>query len=139
MPALFFRAQRDCLSLVVCSQAMSQISPRALLTSLPVVDFRMIPMGDIYLHHGVGVVMRSKGTHWARRLHSARIVGKKTDMTVAMYQGDNAEQKWREDLAKYLWLRHPNFLQLYGAASSPGIHAIILHDDLIPVDAFDYP
>ncbi|KAJ7469405.1 hypothetical protein B0H11DRAFT_2283857 [Mycena galericulata] len=100
-------------------------------------DFRMIPIGDIYLRHGVGVVTRSTGTNCARRLYSARIEGRKTEMTVTMYQGENAEEEWREDLSRYLWLRHPNFLQVYGAASSAGIHAIILHDELIPWANFE--
>ncbi|KAJ7442953.1 hypothetical protein B0H11DRAFT_2204353 [Mycena galericulata] len=100
------------------------------------LDFRMIPMGDIYLRHRVGIVTRWTGRNCARRLYSARIEGKQTDMTVAMYQGDNAEQEWREDISRYLSLRHPNFLQLYGVASSAGIHAIILHDELIPAEDF---
>ncbi|KAJ7469396.1 hypothetical protein B0H11DRAFT_2044142, partial [Mycena galericulata] len=95
-------------------------------------DFRMIPMGDIYLRRGV-VLTRN----CARRLYSARIEGKQTDMTVAMYQGDNAEKKWHDDLSKYLWLRHPNFLQVYGAAISAGIHVIILHDELMLWDDFE--
>ncbi|KAJ7469386.1 hypothetical protein B0H11DRAFT_2283845 [Mycena galericulata] len=99
-------------------------------------DFRMIPLGDIYLRHGVGVAARSTGTMGARRVYSARIEGKRRDMTVAIYQGDNAEQEWRDALSKYLWLRHPNFLQLYGAASSVGIHTIIFHDELIPGEEF---
>ncbi|KAJ7475466.1 hypothetical protein B0H11DRAFT_2281754 [Mycena galericulata] len=68
--------------------------------------FRMVPMGDIYLSHGVGVVTHSTGRKCVpRRVYSARIEGKQNVMTVAMYQGNNAEQEWQEDLSRYLWLR----------------------------------
>ncbi|KAJ7261432.1 hypothetical protein C8J57DRAFT_1513960 [Mycena rebaudengoi] len=54
--------------------------------------------------------------------------GRQSDMTVAIYQGENAEENWRRELAKYSGIRHPNFIQLYGTVSSPGLHAIIFHD-----------
>ncbi|KAJ6462861.1 hypothetical protein C8R45DRAFT_1177636, partial [Mycena sanguinolenta] len=64
-------------------------------------------------------------------MHSAkaRIDGQKSWVTVAMYQGDGAE----EDIAKYMSLRHPNIVQICGAASSNGVHATLFNDDLIPL------
>ncbi|KAJ7658927.1 hypothetical protein B0H17DRAFT_1213081 [Mycena rosella] len=53
-------------------------------------------------------------------------------MTVVVYQGENAEEKWREDVSCHSWLRHPNPVQLFATASSPGIHATLFRDELIP-------
>ncbi|KAJ7669921.1 hypothetical protein DFH06DRAFT_1372340, partial [Mycena polygramma] len=51
-----------------------------------------------------------------------------------MYQGDGADEEWREYMAKHSSLRHPNIIQIYGAASSGGIHATLFHGDLIPFE-----
>ncbi|KAF7340602.1 hypothetical protein MSAN_02131700 [Mycena sanguinolenta] len=40
-----------------------------------------------------------------RRLYSAKIEGRKSTLTVAMYRGNEAEQEWRNDLAKYMSMR----------------------------------
>ncbi|KAF7330664.1 hypothetical protein MSAN_02451700 [Mycena sanguinolenta] len=133
--------------------------------SLP-SDFRMIPMGDIDLRHQIRVdeiqVDKCTGVVTAqprervciRRVHSAkaRIDGRKSRVTVAIYQGNDAEEKWRNDIAKYMSLRqvswtisllvdllthatrHPNIIQICAAASSNGIHATLFNDDLIPLE-----
>ncbi|KAF7377112.1 hypothetical protein MSAN_00130200 [Mycena sanguinolenta] len=133
--------------------------------SLP-SDFRMIPMGDIDLRHQIRVdeiqVDKCTGVVTAqprervciRRVHSAkaRIDGRKSRVTVAIYQGNDAEEEWRKDIAKYMSLRqvswtfslligllthatrHPNIIQICGAASSNGIHATLFNDDLIPLE-----
>ncbi|KAJ6576935.1 hypothetical protein DFH09DRAFT_1310959 [Mycena vulgaris] len=101
-------------------------------------DFRTIPMGDLDLRHelrlasGSGVVNRWQGRRSVRRVYSARIPGLKANMTVAVYQGENAEEEWLEDISRNSWVRHPNFVQLYATASSSGVHATIFHDDLVP-------
>ncbi|KAJ7111860.1 hypothetical protein C8R44DRAFT_254419 [Mycena epipterygia] len=104
-------------------------------------DFRRIPLGDINLQReirldGSGVVERSHERAYVRRIYSAKIEGRKSNMTVALYQGDSAEEEWLETISKYSWLRHPNFVQLYGVASTLGIHAAVFHDDLIPIQHF---
>ncbi|KAJ7669893.1 hypothetical protein DFH06DRAFT_1468648 [Mycena polygramma] len=97
-------------------------------------DFRTFPLGDIDLQREIrlngdsGVVWRRGGPN--RRLYSARL-GERS-VTVAMYQGDGADEEWREYMAKHTSLRHSNIIQIYGAASSSGIHATIFHGDLIP-------
>ncbi|KAJ7443477.1 hypothetical protein FB451DRAFT_94546 [Mycena latifolia] len=96
-------------------------------------DFRMIPLGDLDLLNEIcldsGVVYRCwNPTRSVRRMYSARIHGSKSPMTVALYQGENAEEEWRQDLSQYSWLRHPNVVQLFGTASSSGIYAAIFHD-----------
>ncbi|KAJ6462845.1 hypothetical protein C8R45DRAFT_1220383 [Mycena sanguinolenta] len=108
--------------------------------SLP-SDFRMIPMGDIDLRRQIrvnehtGVAYSHRQQTCVRRMHSAnaRIDGRKTRVTVAMYQGDGAEEEWQQDIAKHMSLRHPNIVQICGAASSNGIHATLFNDDLIPL------
>ncbi|KAJ6450951.1 hypothetical protein C8R47DRAFT_1170669 [Mycena vitilis] len=93
----------------------------------------MIPLGDIDLQHeislakGTGVVSRRGSSD--RRVYSAKIRDK--DLTVAMYQGCGAMEKWRQDLTKHSSLRHPNILQIYGAASSGDVHATVFHGDLV--------
>ncbi|KAJ7095655.1 hypothetical protein C8R44DRAFT_718234 [Mycena epipterygia] len=104
-------------------------------------DFRTIPLGDLDLRSEIrlddfGVVNRQHGLGTARRIYSARVDGRQSDMTVAVYQGGNAEETWQRELAKYSGLRHPNILQLYGVVNSGGIYATIFHDDLVPVEQF---
>ncbi|KAF7377044.1 hypothetical protein MSAN_00122500 [Mycena sanguinolenta] len=94
----------------------------AVAPSLP-SDFRMIPMGDIDLRHEIRV---DKHTGVAIDRRTKRV-------TVALYQGNDAEEEWRQDIDKYMHLRHPNIVQICGAASSNGIHATLFNDDLIPV------
>ncbi|KAJ7837819.1 hypothetical protein B0H14DRAFT_2790684 [Mycena olivaceomarginata] len=100
--------------------------------------FRTIPLGDLDLCNEIqlddesGVVQRCTSQYSVRRMYSARIHNCNSTMTVALYQGYDAEEQWRQDIARYSWLRHPNFLQLFGATSSSGLHATIFHDELIP-------
>ncbi|KAJ6474151.1 hypothetical protein C8R45DRAFT_384283 [Mycena sanguinolenta] len=69
-------------------------------------------------------------------MYSARVVGRKKPMTVAVYQGGNAEEQWQRALSGHSVLRHPHILQIYTSASSSGIHAMIFHDDLVPIEQF---
>ncbi|KAJ6505319.1 hypothetical protein C8R45DRAFT_547157 [Mycena sanguinolenta] len=72
-------------------------------------------------------------------MYSARVKGRKSNMTVAMYQGENAEAEWQNDISSLSWIRHPGFVQLYGTARSSGIHATVLYDDLMPFEQFLEP
>ncbi|KAJ7079693.1 hypothetical protein C8R44DRAFT_895646 [Mycena epipterygia] len=104
-------------------------------------DFRTIPLGDLDLRNEIrlddgGMVNRQRGLLAARRIYTARIEGKQSDMTVAVYQGENAEETWKGELTKYSGLRHPNIIQLYGAVNSGGLYATIFHDDLVPFKHF---
>ncbi|KAF7377051.1 hypothetical protein MSAN_00123200 [Mycena sanguinolenta] len=111
--------------------------------SLP-PDLRMIPLGDIDLQQQIrvdnytGVAYFQRQRACVRRVHSAKaiIAGRKSKVTVAIYQGNDAEQEWRDDVAKHMSLRHPNIVQICGAASSNGLHATLFNDDLIPLRAF---
>ncbi|KAJ7928242.1 hypothetical protein B0H13DRAFT_1007536 [Mycena leptocephala] len=113
-------------------------------TSAPTMpsDFRMIPLGDIDLQHelrlnkGSAVVGRWHERPSVRRVYSARIDGRNAPMTVAMYQGSDAEEEWRQHIEKHMSVRHPNIVQMFGAASSGGVHAMFFYGDLIPYHHF---
>ncbi|KAJ7315807.1 hypothetical protein DFH08DRAFT_820380 [Mycena albidolilacea] len=127
-------------------------------------DFRMIPLGDIDLRHEIrvdnltGIVDYHRGPVCFRRMHSARVEGRKAKVTVAMYHGTGAEEVCGAD-PPIMWSQlnslrrnggrklrniclfgkfngHPNIIQIYGAASSGGINAILFHDDLVPFKHF---
>ncbi|KAJ6518061.1 hypothetical protein C8R47DRAFT_4240 [Mycena vitilis] len=105
-------------------------------------NFRQIPLGDIdlrelRLERGSGCFVRERQS--TCRVYAARVEGRNTGVTVAIYEGDGAKEvckKWREDIYHYSSLRHPNFVQLWGVTTSSRIHAAIFHDDLIPFRHF---
>ncbi|KAJ7042254.1 hypothetical protein C8F04DRAFT_1077144 [Mycena alexandri] len=111
------------------------------------LDIRTIPMGDIDLQrqlrpdelrfdNSTGVVGHKRRRSCVRRVYSGKVEGRNSDMTVAMYDGDTAEQEWQQDIAKHMRMRHPNILQVYGIASVNGMHATLFHGDLIPYKYF---
>ncbi|KAF7374139.1 hypothetical protein MSAN_00295300 [Mycena sanguinolenta] len=105
-------------------------------------QFRAISMGDIDLQREIQV--NPSGVVTLRRLYSAKMDrgGSDVTRTVAVYQGDGADEEWQRDIAKYMAVRHvghvahPNIVQLYGTASYNNIHAAVFHDDLIPIQHF---
>ncbi|KAJ7017338.1 hypothetical protein C8F04DRAFT_1156593 [Mycena alexandri] len=125
-------------------------------------NFRTISIEDIDLQRelivnkGSGAIDRRLGRERigrVRRMYSAKIEGRNSDVTVAMYEGAGAEEvsrtvssmqtvcdpvleDWRRDVERYLSLRHPNLLQIYGVASSGAMHATIFYGDLIPYTQF---
>ncbi|KAF8212745.1 hypothetical protein K438DRAFT_1169928 [Mycena galopus ATCC 62051] len=105
-------------------------------------NFRRISFGDIDLRREISrenysdVVDRQRTQRSIRRVYSAHIEQLRLGVTVAVYQGNGAEEEWRTDIAKYMAVRHPNIIQVYGTASLGNIHATIFHDDLIPVQHF---
>ncbi|KAJ7871706.1 hypothetical protein B0H14DRAFT_207070 [Mycena olivaceomarginata] len=119
------------------SPTMSIVRPQELTA------FRTILLGDIKLikelrvNDESGVVGRQNRDARVRRMYSAKVMGGETGrMTVAMYQGAKVEEEWRQHLAIYESLRHPNVMQLYGLANTSALHAMVFHDDLIPFDQF---
>ncbi|KAJ7656732.1 hypothetical protein DFH06DRAFT_464358 [Mycena polygramma] len=100
-------------------------------------DYRMLPLGDIDLQLEIclkpntGIVSR-RPRPGERRVYSAKV--NKQRVTVAMYQGGGAAEEWQTCMSEYRMLRHPTILQIYGAASSDGLHAIVFHDDLMPME-----
>ncbi|KAF7353232.1 hypothetical protein MSAN_01511000 [Mycena sanguinolenta] len=81
---------------------------------------RLDPHSDI-------VGCRSRGVG-VRRIYHAEIRRDPGTVTVAMYQGDGAEDKWRQHVAKYESIRHPNIMQLYGIVSTKRIYAMVFRD-----------
>ncbi|KAJ7034847.1 hypothetical protein C8F04DRAFT_1347072 [Mycena alexandri] len=66
-------------------------------------DFRMIQIGDIDLQRELtvnkesGVLGHRRKYNCVRRVYSAKLSGRKGDWTVAMYQGNGAEEDWGQD------------------------------------------
>ncbi|KAK7006317.1 hypothetical protein R3P38DRAFT_1706472 [Favolaschia claudopus] len=117
------------------------------LTAADPTDYRRIPMGDINLqgklisrqaHKLHGSPPRRKQTT-IRKLYSAKIEGKISSYTVALYQGHNADEIWRADVAQYMAIRHPNVLQIYGVAQSASgnFNATVFHNDHIHLLEFE--
>jgi hypothetical protein len=104
----------------------------------------MIPLGDIdlrkeiKLNYETGVVNEQYERPRVRRIYSARIEGRNSNVTVAMYQGNGAEevgyilllydtsgellQEWRRDIAKYMTVRQ--------VLASHSLHTSLLNDTL---------
>ncbi|KAF8186097.1 hypothetical protein K438DRAFT_1973468 [Mycena galopus ATCC 62051] len=105
-------------------------------------DFRRIPLGDIDLRREIrqdftfARLDRRSERKCVRRVYSAKIEGRPSDMMVAIYQGTDSEEEWRQHISKVSSFRDPYILQLYGVATSPGIHAAVYHGDLIPFQHF---
>ncbi|KAJ6530691.1 hypothetical protein B0H19DRAFT_1384609 [Mycena capillaripes] len=102
-------------------------------------DFRRVRMGDIDLQREIHVDKDSCVVDWhpgrrrsARRMYSATIDSRKSSVTVAIYQGDGAEEEWRHHVAKYMMIRQVPPFYCSVQSSSKNIHAAIFHDDLIP-------
>ncbi|KAJ7279755.1 hypothetical protein C8J57DRAFT_1502395 [Mycena rebaudengoi] len=97
------------------------------------IDFRVTPPRDLILlrtigiEDGSGTVPRKRQGGSVRRMYSAHIQGSQTIMTAAVYEGDGAEEKWRDEISQYSKLRHPNLFQLYGIVNS-AVHAAIFYD-----------
>ncbi|KAF7353231.1 hypothetical protein MSAN_01510900 [Mycena sanguinolenta] len=98
-------------------------------------EFRTIRLGDVKLVKEV-VVGRQRQGVVARRIYHAQIRRDPGTVTIAMYQGDGAEKEWRQHVAKYESIRHPNIMQLYGLVSTKGLYAMVFHDELIPFCQF---
>ncbi|KAJ7267747.1 hypothetical protein C8J57DRAFT_351382 [Mycena rebaudengoi] len=105
-------------------------------------DLRIIPLCDLDLQREIRLLDRVAVAHphperrSVRRLYSAKIEGRRSSVTVAMYQGNEAEEELRQDIANYTAVRHPNIIQICGTVSFGNIHATIFHDELIPLEEF---
>ncbi|KAJ7902920.1 hypothetical protein B0H13DRAFT_2026042 [Mycena leptocephala] len=64
-------------------------------------------------------------------MYSAAVHGSLSTMTVAVFDGENAEERWMEAISIYSYLRHPNVLQLFGTTTSTDYYTAIFHDDLV--------
>ncbi|KAF7333097.1 hypothetical protein MVEN_02375000 [Mycena venus] len=120
-------------------------------------DFHTIALGDIDLQreikvdYATAVVELQHERTCVRRVYSARVNG--TGVTLTVYQGYDAGEvrrtlcescaaiKCRSNGSK-IWIsisqsgNHPNLLQLWGTVSLGKIHAMVFHDDLVPLREF---
>ncbi|KAF7353287.1 hypothetical protein MSAN_01516700 [Mycena sanguinolenta] len=105
-------------------------------------DFRTIRRGDLKLvkevHLGTESIVMGRLSRGVcvRRIHHAKIRGDPGIVTVAVYQGDGAEEEWRKDIAKYESIWHPYIMQLCGLVNTERLYAMVFHDGLIPYDQF---
>ncbi|KAJ7927849.1 hypothetical protein B0H13DRAFT_1860897 [Mycena leptocephala] len=93
------------------------------------IDFRMIPLGDIDLQYEIrvnkdtGVVDRLPERQGVRRIYSARVDGRKSRVTVAMYQGESAKEEWQRDIVQYMSVRQVPRKDLDAHLSAPTNYA----------------
>ncbi|KAF7353111.1 hypothetical protein MSAN_01498400 [Mycena sanguinolenta] len=120
-----------------------QIVDQRSITNYYINDFRTIQRGDLKLVKEVrlstesGVVSRqSRGVSVRRAVYHAEIRGDPGTVTVAVYQGNGAEEEWRKDVVKYESIWDPHIMQLYGLVSTKGLYAMVFHDELIPYAQF---
>ncbi|KAJ6536322.1 hypothetical protein B0H19DRAFT_1382980 [Mycena capillaripes] len=110
--AVFNTAARDMI-MIGCTTTSNFITTMLAEPS----DFRRIPLGDICLQREICLHNNSGFVNWRRseqcsirRVYFAKIDGRKSNVMVAMYQGDDAEEEWRQDIADYMIIRHvPHF------------------------------
>ncbi|KAJ7679426.1 hypothetical protein DFH06DRAFT_1166597 [Mycena polygramma] len=125
----------------VSGGAFTNVTNNYGVVSTVVSDYRSIRLGDIDLKElrletpsqTLGYLHKRRST---RRVYTARVDGRKSNVTVAIYEGKGGEEDWREDISRYSCLRHPSIFQLWGITTSSHIHAAIFHDDLIPWEYF---
>ncbi|KAJ7895221.1 hypothetical protein B0H14DRAFT_2681650, partial [Mycena olivaceomarginata] len=86
-------------------------------------QFSRVAVGDINLLYETA--MSSKV--YKVKVFTARISGESSLMT---------NERWKSDLELYSRLRHPNVWQLFGFAAAPDLHALIYHDELIPLKIY---
>ncbi|KAF7352136.1 Kinase-like protein [Mycena venus] len=105
--------------------------------------FRTIRLGDINLLKEIrlngqsGAVGRRRQEASVRRMYYAKLEGRDSGrMTVAIYQGDGAQEEWGQHVAKHESIRHPNIAQVYGLVRTGGLRATVFHDELIPFQQF---
>ncbi|KAF7353126.1 hypothetical protein MSAN_01500000 [Mycena sanguinolenta] len=108
--------------------------------------FRTIQLGDINLIKEFkemrssprwSVVGRQTPGASVRRVYTAKLEGRESGhMTVALYEGEGAEEAWNQHLANYGLIRHPNIMQLYGLLSTRTLRGMVFHDELIPYAQF---
>ncbi|KAK7029952.1 hypothetical protein R3P38DRAFT_890283 [Favolaschia claudopus] len=77
------------------------------------------------------VCFRRRKRDVVRRYHAAEVNDRK-DMTVVVYEGADAEEEFKKDVARSMKFRHPSFLQLYGTVHSGNNYASIFYDVLLP-------
>ncbi|KAK7006312.1 hypothetical protein R3P38DRAFT_3037830 [Favolaschia claudopus] len=105
-------------------------------------DCRRIPLGDIdlqreiYVKDGSRIVYPCRRKQGLRRVYSARVHESPSNFTAVVYEGEDAEKTWNEDVARYTSIRHPNVLQIFATAQTGNIHATIFHGDIIPFKHF---
>ncbi|KAJ7051434.1 hypothetical protein C8F01DRAFT_1237112 [Mycena amicta] len=91
--------------------------------------FRNISLGDINLLYESPL---SNNIHKIK-VFTAKIAPESSLMTVAKYDD---EDMWMHNMNRSSRLRHPNLCQLFGVTKAPLWHALIFHDEIIPLPVY---
>ncbi|KAJ7315680.1 hypothetical protein DFH08DRAFT_820252 [Mycena albidolilacea] len=83
---------------------------------------------QIQVDSGMGVVGCQCERVCVRRVYCAKVEGRRSKFTVVMYEGNGTAEEWWCNIGKDASVRHPNIIQIYGAASSGSVHATLYHD-----------
>ncbi|KAK7027656.1 hypothetical protein R3P38DRAFT_3354652 [Favolaschia claudopus] len=83
---------------------------------------------EVYLDNSRVCIRRRNAV---RRYYSAQVKDRR-EMTVVFYEGQDAEEELKRDVANYMKFRHPSFLQLFGTVRSEYVHASIFYEVMIP-------
>ncbi|KAF8187377.1 hypothetical protein K438DRAFT_1972996 [Mycena galopus ATCC 62051] len=94
------------------------------------LQFRHIALGDINLLYETAMASKVNRI----KMFTARIAGEPSLMTVAKYE--DANERWKSDLALCSRFKHPNIWQLFGISTTTGLHALIYYDELIPLPIY---
>ncbi|KAK7063366.1 hypothetical protein R3P38DRAFT_480 [Favolaschia claudopus] len=95
-------------------------------------NFPRIPLGHIVLGKNLGIVKQLRqGGGAVRRVHSAKMFGERSPMTVVIYEGHDAQEDWHEYIAPHLRLRHENVFQLFATCANSGMCAAVFHGGVV--------
>ncbi|KAJ7477960.1 hypothetical protein B0H11DRAFT_2194356 [Mycena galericulata] len=136
--AMFHSAHNFSISGGEFSHTVNFISNASLKTreTSGLEDFREIRLGDLNLRKEKGMGRTVGALGWNRRVYAARVHGCTHPMTVAVYEGEDIEEKWLEEVKKYEGLRLPTLVQVFGIVKSKQLYATVYEDDLIPINEF---
>ncbi|KAJ7641911.1 hypothetical protein FB45DRAFT_363297 [Roridomyces roridus] len=79
---------------------------------------------------------RSSPRNHVRRMYPSKIRADERHLSIFIYEGDGAEEEWRQYLSRHAKIWHPNILQIFVVSDSCGIYAVVANDDLLPFDAY---
>ncbi|KAJ7607683.1 hypothetical protein FB45DRAFT_947491 [Roridomyces roridus] len=107
----------------------------------PHEHFKWIGRGEIDLQREISLddhlamSSRRRGGVIRRRMFSATIQ-ERTERSVLLFNGENAEEDCRQYISRHARLWHPNILQIFGVSEICGTHVVIVHDDLMPYEDY---
>ncbi|KAJ7651329.1 hypothetical protein FB45DRAFT_34771 [Roridomyces roridus] len=108
---------------------------------IPREHFQWIGRGEIDLRREIRpdgepyMVERYRYGNRVCRRYTANI-RERSEKTVILYDGENAEEECRQYISRHTNLWHPNIMQIFGVSNLGGKHAVIAQDSLIPYNEY---